>query len=255
VRGVALHGPSQIVFIDTPGVFTPTRRLERAMVAAAWDGAADADRILLVVDAARGIDADTRAIVARLREQGRTDCLLALNKIDTVRRDSLLALAAALDTEGVFGRVFMISALKADGTADLLDHLAAAVPPGPWMYPEDEVSDLPERLWAAEVTREHIFRQLHQELPYATVVETESWQERADGSLRIDQVVFVQRESQRAIVLGRGGARIRALSTAARQEMVDLLERPVHLFLYVKVQERLWEDRRHYAEWGLAFDA
>lgn len=254
VRGVALHGPAQIVFIDTPGVFAPKRRLERSMVAAAWDGAADADQVLVVVDAARGIDDDTRAIIDGLRAKDRTDCLLALNKIDTVRRDSLLALAAALDGEGVFGAVFMISALSADGTDDLLDHVARAAPPGPWMFPEDEVSDLPQRMWAAEVTREQVFRQLHQELPYATLVESEAWQDRPDGSVRIDQVIYVQRDSQRAIVLGKGGQRIRAISTAARQEMAALLERPVHLFLYVKVHERLWEDRRHYTEWGLDFD-
>ncbi|KAA5604598.1 GTPase Era [Roseospira marina] len=254
VRGVALHGPAQIVFIDTPGIFTPKRRLERSMVAAAWDGAADADQVMVVVDAHRGLDDDTRAIIAGLREQGRTDCLLALNKIDMVRRDSLLALAAALNDEGVFRAVFMISALKADGTEDLIALLAREAPTGPWMYPEDEISDLPQRLWAAEITREQIFHQLHQELPYSALVDSESWQERADGSVRIDQVIYVQRDSQRAIVLGKGGSRIRALSTAARQEMSALLERPVHLFLFVKVHERLWEDRRHYADWGLDYD-
>ncbi|MBB4286702.1 GTPase Era [Roseospira goensis] len=255
VRGVALHGPAQIVFIDTPGVFVPKRRLERSMVAAAWDGAADADQVLVVVDAQRGVDDDTRRIIEGLNGQGRTDCLLALNKVDLVKRPSLLALAADLDATGVFAAVFMLSALKADGTGDLMDHLARTVPPGPWMFPEDDVSDLPQRLWAAEITREQIFHQLHQELPYATVVETESWQERPDGSVRIDQVVYVQRDTQRAIVLGKGGTRIRAISTAARQEMADLLERPVHLFLYVKVHERLWEDRRHYTDWGLDYDA
>ncbi|MQX35328.1 GTPase Era [Roseospira navarrensis] len=255
VRGVALHGPAQIVFIDTPGVFKPQRRLERSMVAAAWEGAADADQVLVVVDANRGLDDDTRSIITGLRGQGRTDCLLALNKIDTVRRDSLLALAAALDAEGVFRTVFMISALKADGTGDLLAALAREALPGPWMFPEDEVSDLPQRLWAAEITREQVFRQLHQELPYAALVESESWQERADGSVRIDQVIYVQRDSQRAIVLGKGGSRIRAISTAARQEMSTLLERTVHLFLFVKVHDRLWDDRRHYAEWGLDYDA
>jgi len=255
VRGVALKGSAQVVFIDTPGVFQPRRRLDRAMVAAAWDGAADADRVLVVVDAARGVDEDTGAIIAGLRGAGRSNALLALNKIDAVKRDTLLALAASLDEEGVFERVFMISALKADGTDDLLDWLAAAAPEGPWMFDADDVSDLPQRMWAAEVTREKIFLQLHQELPYASAVETESWQERPDGSVRIDQVIYVQRESQRAIVLGKGGARVRAISTAARHEMADLLERPVHLFVYVKVHERLWEDRRHYAEWGLAFDA
>lgn len=255
VRGVALLGAAQIVFIDTPGIFTPKRRLERSMVAAAWDGAADADQVLLVVDAHRGLDDDTRAIIARLRESGRADCVLALNKVDLVKRETLLALAAEADATGLFGAVFMISALKEDGTADLLAHLARAATPGPWMYPEDEVSDLPQRLWAAEMTREQIFLQLHQELPYAMHVETEAWQERADGSVRIDQVIYVQRDSQRAIVLGKGGSRVRSISTMARQEMSALLDRPVHLFLHVKVHEKLWDDRRHYAEWGLDFDA
>lgn len=255
VRGVAVHGPAQIVFIDTPGIFTPKRRLERSMVAAAWDGAADADQVLLVVDAHRGLDDDTRAIIDRLRESGRANCVLVLNKVDLVKRETLLALAAEADATGLFGAVFMISALREDGTADLLAHLARAAMPGPWMYPEDEISDLPQRLWAAEMTREQIFRQLHQELPYAAHVETEAWQERADGSVRIDQVIYVQRESQRAIVLGKGGGKVRSISTKARQEMATLLERPVHLFLHVKVHEKLWDDRRHYAEWGLDFDA
>ncbi len=255
VRGVALQGSAQIVFIDTPGIFTPKRRLERSMVAAAWDGAADADQVVLVVDAHRGLDDDTRAIIDRLRESGHARCVLVLNKVDLVRRETLLALAAEADATGLFGAVFMISALKEDGTADLLTHLARAAAPGPWMYPEDEISDLPQRLWAAEMTREQIFRQLHQELPYAAHVETEAWQERADGSVRIDQVIHVQRDSQRAIVLGKGGSKVRAISTKARQEMATLLERPVHLFLHVKVHEKLWDDRRHYAEWGLDFDA
>jgi len=255
VRGVALHGSAQIVFIDTPGIFEPKRRLERSMVAAAWDGAADADQVLLVVDAHRGFDDDTRAIIAGLKKQDRTNCLLALNKIDMVKRDSLLALAADLNAEGVFRSVFMISALKSDGTADLLDLLAREAPLSPWMYPEDEISDLPQRLWAAEITREQIFHQLHQELPYSALVESEAWTERKDGSVRIDQVIYVQRESQRAIVLGKGGSRIRAISTAARQEMTAMLERPVHLFLFVKVHEKLWENRQHYTDWGLDYDA
>jgi GTP-binding protein Era len=254
VRGVALKDAAQIVFIDTPGVFQPKRRLERSMVAAAWDGAADADLVLVVVDAARGLDDDTQAILDGLRAQDRRDCLLAINKIDTVRREALLALTAALDAGGLFERIFMISALKADGTDDLLAWLAERAPEGPWMFDADDVSDLPQRLWAAEITREKVFHQLHQELPYASAVETEAWTERPDGSVRIDQIIYVQRDSQRAIVLGKGGSRIRTISTAARQEMSAHLERPVHLFLYVKVHERLWEDRRHYADWGLTFD-
>ncbi|MGH7065632.1 MAG: GTPase Era, partial [Stellaceae bacterium] len=201
--GIAIEDAAQIVYVDTPGIFAPRRRLDRAMVAAAWTGAEDADETVLLVDAAHGVDRDTRRILDRLAKRRRRS-VLALNKIDLVRRDTLLALAAALAKEGDFNPVFMISGLNGDGVADLRRHLAAAMPPGQWLFPEDQVSDAPERLIAAEVTREQVFLQLRDELPYASTVETESWQERPDGSARIEQVIYVERPSQRAIVLGEG---------------------------------------------------
>jgi len=255
VRGIAMAGQSQIVFIDTPGIFrVAKRRLERAMVAAAWGGAADADIIMLVIDAARGIDDDTRSILDTLKETGRKDVVLVLNKIDLIERTKLLVLADDLNKEGIFSQIFMISALTADGAADVLDYLAEAAPPGPWMFPEDEVSDLPQRLLAAEITREKIFLRLHQELPYSVAVETDSWEQRKDGSIRIDQTIFLLRDSQKKIVLGKGGSMLRAIGTAARTELSELLDCPVHLFLHVKVRGQWTEDRAHYSEWGLDYD-
>src|SRR5271167_3796036 len=212
--GIAIEGPAQIVYIDTPGIFAPRRRLDRAMVAAAWSGAEDADETVLLVDAARGVERDTRRILERLAGRGRKS-VLALNKIDLVRRDTLLGLAATLSKEGRFDPVFMISGLSGDGVEDLRRHLAAAVPASPWLFPEDQLSDAPERLIAAEITREQVFLQLHDELPYASTVETESWEDRRDGSVRIEQVIYVERQSQRAIVLGDGGQRIRAIGARA----------------------------------------
>lgn len=255
VLGITVAGDSQLIFVDTPGIFQPRRRLERAMVAAAWQGAADADLIVQLVDAAkREIDEDTRNIVARLKETGR-QAILALNKIDLIRRDRLLVLADELNRSGVFTDTFMISAMTGDGLTDLRDHLAAKVPEGPWLYPEDQLSDLPLRLLAEEITREKIFLQLHQELPYATTVETEGWEEFQDGSVKISQVIYVQREGQKAIVLGRGGARIKQIGAAARQELEFLLGRRVHLFLFVKVRENWPDDPEHYRRWGLDFGA
>lgn len=253
VLGIVMAGPAQIILVDTPGIFQPRRRLERAMVAAAWDGAADADVVCLVVDAARGYDDDTRAIVERLRQAGRT-AILALNKVDAVKKDRLLKLAGELHGEGIFTDVFMLSALTGDGLADLARVLAERMPAGPWLYPEDEVSDLPQRLLAAEITREKAFLQLHDELPYALTVETEQWQERDDGSVRIDQVIYVQRESQKAIVVGKAGRQIKAIGAAARAELEALFERRVHLFLHVKVKEDWTEKRAHFSEMGLDFD-
>ncbi len=251
VLGIMMAGPAQLVFVDTPGIFRPKRRLERAMVTAAWGGAADADLVLLLVDAARGFDDDTRDIVDRLKQGGRT-AVLALNKVDLVKkREALLALTAQLAEAYPFERVFMISAETGDGVDDLVAWFAERVPQGPWLFPEDQVSDMPARMLAAEVTREKVFLQLHQELPYATTVETETWEERPDGSVRIDQVIYVQRESQKAIVLGKGGQRIKAIGAAARQELEDLLEQRVHLFLYVKVRENWLDDRERYREMGL----
>lgn len=252
--GIAIEGPAQIVFVDTPGIFAPRRRLDRAMVSAAWSGAEDADETVLLVDAARGIDRDARRILDRLAQRGRRS-VLALNKIDLVRRDTLLGLAAALSKEARFDPVFMISGLGGDGVGDLKRHLAAAVPPGPWLFPQDQLSDAPERLIAAEITREQVFLQLHDELPYASTVETESWEDRHDGSVRIEQVIYVERQSQRAIVLGEGGQRIKAIGARARAELEDMLERRVHLFLFVKVRQHWGEDRERFAALGLDYDA
>jgi GTP-binding protein Era len=252
--GIAIEGAAQIVYVDTPGIFAPRRRLDRAMVAAAWSGAEDADQTVLLVDAERGLDRDTRPIVERLAERQQRS-ILALNKIDLVRRDRLLGLVGELTRQAPLDPVFMISALTGDGVDDLRRHLAAAMPPGPWLFPEDQLSDAPERLLAAEVTREQLFLQLHDELPYASTVETESWQERPDGSVRIDQIVYVERPGQRAIVLGDRGQRIKAIGSRARAELQRLFDRRVHLFLFVKVREGWAEDRERFDAIGLDYNA
>jgi GTP-binding protein Era len=251
--GIAIEGFSQIVFVDTPGIFAPRRRLDRAMVAAAWSGAEDADHMVLLVDAARGIDHDTRRILDRLTDRDRRS-VLALNKIDLVRRESLLGLADTLSRQGRFDAVFMISGLTGSGVDDLRQHLAAGLPQGPWLFPEDQLSDAPERLVAAEVTREQVFLQLHDELPYASTVETEAWEEKPDGSVRIEQVIYVQRPSQRAIVLGESGKRIKAIGARARRELEQMLDRRVHLFLFVKVRQNWVEDRERFEALGLDYD-
>ena len=252
--GIAIEGATQIIYVDTPGIFAPRRRLDRAMVAAAWAGAEDADETLLLVDASRGIDDNARRILDRLAERGRRS-ILALNKIDRIDRQSLLVLAGELSREGRFDPIFMISALTGDGVEEVKQHLAATLPPGPWLFPEDQLSDAPERLIAAEITREQLFLQLHEELPYASTVETEKWQDRPDGSIRIEQVIYVQRPGQRAIVLGEGGQRIKAIGARARAELERAFERRVHLFLFVKVREHWAEDRERFAALGLDYDA
>lgn len=252
VLGIALRGNAQLIFTDTPGIFSPKRRLDRAMVAAAWAGAEDADIAVVLVDAARGFDDDTRHILERLKAAGRR-VVLAVNKIDLVKREALLPLVDTLGKACVFERVFMISSATGDGTYDLADYLAGAVPEGPWLFPEDQLTDLPQRLLAAEITREQIFLQLHQELPYATTVETESWEERDDGSVKITQTIHVQRAGQKAIVLGKGGSQIKRVGAAARAELERLLGRRVHLFLFVRVSENWAEDRAHYEAIGLDF--
>ncbi|HTV87550.1 MAG TPA: GTPase Era [Stellaceae bacterium] len=252
--GIAVEAASQLVFVDTPGIFAPRRRLDQAMVAAAWAGAADADRVVLLIDAAHPDDPDSARIVEQLVKAKRR-AILALNKIDLVRRDALLALADTLFRAGCFDHVFMISGLNGDGVVDLKRHLAAAMPSGPWLFPEDQLSDAPERWLAAEVTREQVFLQLHDELPYAATVETESWQERRDGSVRIDQILYVRRPSQRAIVLGDGGKRIKMIGARARGELEHLLDRRVHLFLFVKVRDNWIDDPERYAAIGLDYDA
>jgi GTP-binding protein Era len=251
--GIAIVGPAQLILVDTPGIFAPRRRLDRAMVAAAWAGMADADAVVLLVDATRAEDPDTRQIIDRLTESGRR-AILALNKIDLVRRDSLLAVADTLFRAGCFERIFMISGLNGDGVEDLKQHLAAVVPPGPWLFPEDQLSDAPERWLAAEVTREQVFLQLHDELPYAASVETEGWEERRDGSVKIDQVIYVRRPGQRAIVLGDKGSRIKTIGARARAELERLMERRVHLFLFVKVRDNWIEDPERYAALRLDYN-
>jgi GTP-binding protein Era len=254
VLGILITDPAQIIFIDTPGIFRPRRRLDRAMVAAAWGGAADADQVMVLVDSEKGIDADTRSIIDRLKENDRR-ALLVLNKVDLVKKPVLLDLAAALNAEGLFTDIFMISATTGDGVDDLLAHLGATLPEGPWLFPEDQLSDMPERLLAAEITREKLYLELHQELPYQATVETEGWQEKDDGSLRIDQVIFVQRASQKGIVLGKGGQRVKSIGAASRRELEDILGCRVHLFLFVKVRQNWGDDPERYRDWGLDFDA
>jgi GTP-binding protein Era len=246
VLGIAIAGSSQLVFVDTPGIFAPKRRLERAMVAAAWSGAEDADLVVLLVDAARGLDEDTQRIIAGLAAAGRS-AILALNKIDLVKRERLLVLADEASRAGRFDPVFMISGLNGSGVDDLRDYLSRTVPEGPWLFPGDQLSDLPERLLAAEATREQVFLQLHDELPYATTVETESWEEFKDGSVKISQTIYVQRDSQKAIVLGHGGQQVKKIGARARAELERLLDRKVHLFLFVKVRENWVDDRERYA--------
>jgi GTP-binding protein Era len=254
VLGILMRGAAQLVFVDTPGIFAPKRRLERAMVAAAWAGADDADLVVLLVDAARGVDEDTRQIVERLKAVGRK-AVLALDKIDLVKRESLLGLADELSKEGIFDPVFMVSGLTGSGVADLLDHLAASVPEGPYFFPEDQLSDLPERFLAAEITREQVFHQLHDELPYESTVETESWEEFKDGSAKISQTLYVRRSSQKAIVLGAGGSRIKSIGARARAELEKIFQRRIHLFLFVKVREDWLDERERYDAMRLDFEA
>jgi len=255
IRGIALQGEAQIVFVDTPGIFAPKRRLDRAMVAAAWTGAEESDEVVLIYDAARrSIDEDTQRIVEGLKERGQKAALL-LNKIDLVKPPKLLEIAARFEGEGIFERIFMVSALTGDGLDDLMDYLAEKMPQGPWLYPEDQLSDLSERLLAAEVTREKLFLQLHQELPYGLTVETETWEDFEDGSARVEQVIYVAREQHKGMCLGRGGQRIKAIRTAAQKELASMLDRKVHLFLFVKVRENWGDDPERYRAWGLEFDA
>jgi GTP-binding protein Era len=250
LMGIAIDGAAQILLVDTPGIFAPRRRLDRAMVAAAWTGAQDADLILLVIDAAARLNADVERIIASLAER-RHPLFLVLNKIDLVNKGELLALSAGLTARLDPDKVFMISASQGDGVADLKQALTDAMPEGPWLYPEDEVSDATDRMIAAELTREQIVNQLRQELPYATAVETETWEDRPDGSTEIRQQVLVERDSQKAIVIGKGGRRLKQIGAAARTEIAKHLGRPVHLFLHVKVNPRWDEDRGLYREIGL----
>jgi GTP-binding protein Era len=252
IRGIALAGRSQLILVDTPGIFKPKRRLDRAMVEAAWGGAREADAVVVLIDAAKGLEEESEAI---LREAANllVPCMLALNKIDRIAKSKLLALAGEAAAFRRFDRVFMVSALEGDGVADLRDHLAAIVPPGPWLYPEDQISDAPQRHWAAEVTREKVFERLHDELPYASTVETTDWKTLKDGSVRIEQTIFVEREGQRKIILGAGGNTIKTISMLAREELAEALECKVHLFLFVKVRGGWGDDPERYREMGLDY--
>lgn len=260
MSGIAIRGNAQLVFVDTPGIFAARRRLERAMVAAAWAGVNDADRVVVVVDSFRAakapekLDPDTADIVAGLKEHGRR-AVLALNKIDLVKPEMLLEVTRVHDETGVFEPIFLISATTGEGVEDMVAHLIEGLSPGPWLYPEDQLSDVPMRVMAAEVTREQAFLQLHQELPYALTVETEDWKEREDGSVRVEQTILVQRESQKGMVVGKGGARIKSIGAAARAELERLFDRKVHLFLHVKARAD-WMDRpEHYRDMGLDFNS
>ena len=265
VRGVAIDGPAQVVLVDTPGVFTPRRRLDRAMVRAAWTGAQDADAVCHLVDAEAELaekpspaqrlsQVDTRTIVDGLNAAGRK-AVLALNKIDLVRRDTLLALSQRLFETGAYDEVFMVSAANGSGVDDLKHRLAALMPEGPWLYPADQTADLPVRLLAAEITREKLYLRVHEELPYAAAVETTAFTEAKGGAARIEQTIFVERESQRPIILGKNGQTLKWIGQKAREELIEILDRPVHLFLHVKVQQNWAEDRAFYREGGLEFDA
>ena len=255
IRGIAAQGGAQIVFVDTPGIFTAKRRLERAMVQAAWAGVEDADVVLVIHDAGRReISDETRQVIKGLAESP-SEVVLVLNKVDLVKREKLLALAAELSGLGRFSKVFMISALNGDGTRDLMDYVASRMPESPWLFPEDQLSDLSLRMLAAEITREKLFLNLHEELPYALTVETESWEDFKDGSARVQQVIYVGREQHKAICLGKGGKTIRVVRETAQKEMEAAFGQRVHLFLFVKVRENWINDPERYRNLGLDFDA
>ena len=252
LRGIAIEGNAQLVFIDTPGIFAPKRRLDRAMVTTAWGSARDADIVGVLIDAKRGIDGEASALLEGLAGVPQSKVLL-LNKIDLLEKPALLTLAKQVNQRVAFTASFMVSALTGDGVADVKRWLAAHVPAGPWHYPEDQITDAPLRQLAAEITREKLYLRLHQELPYQSTVETERWQERKDGSVRIEQTIYVERESQRKIVLGKGGRTIKAIGAEARREIAAAVEQPVHLFLFVKVREGWGDDPERYREMGLEF--
>jgi GTPase len=252
IRGIAIEGAAQLIFVDTPGIFAPRRRLDRAMVGSAWGSAQDSELVALLIDAHKGAQGDEEAIVRGLAEV-RAPKVLVLNKVDLVEKPKLLALAQALNESATFAATFMVSARSGDGVADLKSYFAALVPPGPWLYPEDQISDAPLRQLAAEITREKLYLRLHQELPYQSTVETEVWKELKDGAVRIEQTIYVERESQRKIVLGKGGQAIKAIGAAARADIAAAIEHPVHLFLFVKVREGWGDDPERYREIGLEF--
>ena len=253
IRGICMEGAAQLVFVDTPGLFKPRRRLDRAMVAAAWGGAMDADIVVLLVEAHRSISSGVQSIIDQLKELEGRRVILAINKIDRVKSDRLLALTQQLNVAFAFEKTFMISAERGHGVPDLRAWLGQEMPEGPWLYPEDQIADLPLRMIAAEMTREKLTLRLHQELPYQLTVETESWEERPDGSARVDQVIYVVRDGHKGILLGNKGETIKAVSKAAREELEGFLERRVHLFCKVKVRQKWLEDAARYSEMGLDF--
>ncbi|MEP2944232.1 MAG: GTPase Era [Hyphomicrobiales bacterium] len=252
VRGIMAEDQSQIIFVDTPGLFEPKRRLDRAMVAKAWDGAGDADIVALLIDANKGIREDEERILNAMATR-KQKCILLLNKIDMVKREHLLALTEMISKRVSFDETFMISAEKGHGCKDVVTYLAERLPVGPWLYPEDQMSDLPMRQLAAEITREKLFERLHQELPYSLTVETEAWKELRGGDVRIEQTVYIQREGHKKILIGKDGQTIKSISSAARKELQEILERKVHLFLFVKVREKWLDDPERYREMGLDF--
>ena len=252
IRGIVIEGNAQIILVDTPGIFAPKRRLDRAMVSTAWSGAHDADLVCVLIDAKSGLDDEAQAILNKLESVAHPK-ILVFNKVDLVQREKLLALAQAANERIRFEHTFMISALSGDGVADLREALAKLVPAGPFLYPEDQMSDAPMRHLAAEITREKIYSHLHQELPYQSTVETDSWTDRKDKSIRIEQTIYVERESQRKIVLGKGGATIKSIGAQARAELAEIMGVPVHLFLFVKVRENWGDDPDRYREMGLEF--
>ena len=252
VTAIAIEGESQIIFVDTPGIFKPSRRLEKAMVDAAWSGAQDADRIVLLIDAVKGLTADVERIIAGLEKNQRRAHVI-LNKVDIVKRDSLLGIAKTLSERGIFDEIYMLSALTGDGVDDLRSALAKEMPEGPWLYPEDQLALAPMRQLAAEITREKLFMRLNQELPYSLTVETESWEERKDGSVKIQQVVYVSRANHKPIVLGKGGQTIKKVGELARADLEESLGCRVHLFLFIKVREKWLDDPERYREMGLDF--
>ncbi|MCL4711483.1 MAG: GTPase Era [Pseudorhodoplanes sp.] len=252
VRGIAIEGKAQLIFVDTPGIFVPRRRLDRAMVASAWQGASDADLTGILIDAKKGLDEEAQAILAKAGEI-KGEKFLVLNKVDLVGKDMLLDLARRASENTTFAAVFMVSALTGDGVEDVRRWIAQRLPAGPWLYPEDQISDAPLRQLAAEITREKLYQRLHQELPYQSTVETESWKELKDGSVRVEQTIYVERESQRKIVLGRGGQTIKAIGADARRDIAEVAEAPVHLFLFVKVREKWGDDPERYRQMGLEY--
>ncbi|MCW0236398.1 MAG: GTPase Era [Ferrovibrio sp.] len=253
ITAIGMEGDTQIIFLDTPGIFEPRRRLDRAMVNAAWSGVEEADVVLLLIDAERGYDDESRAIVESLKDRKRRNVLLALNKVDAVQREKLLGLAKQLSEAYDFDRIFMISAEKGTGVDDVRADLATRMPAGPWLYPEDQLADVPMRFLAAEITREQVYRSLHDELPYAITVETEDWKDQKDGSARIDQVIYVERDGQKKIVLGEKGQMIKRIGAFARKIMEEQFDRRVHLFLFVKVREHWGDDPERYEAMGLDF--